>query len=179
VDHITKTLTVKGIIYIDGNVTTTGSVNRYTGQATLYVSGTFTVNGTLCGGIAFDACDFASWNPNTTMLTVVADGNAGLERYSISFGNSAQFQGALYAISAIFLGTWAKSDGPMVGSTIVLSNHVANDPFAHHDRSARVCPATRTSTPSELAAAVRRLSSSPLEHCRTDVRGFAPTGLAP
>jgi hypothetical protein len=110
-------------------VTTTGSVNRYTGQATLYVSGTFTVNGTLCGGVAFDACDFASWNPNTTMLTVVADGNAGLERYSISFGNSAQFQGALYATSAIFLGTWAKSDGPVVGSTIVLSNHVANDPF--------------------------------------------------
>jgi hypothetical protein len=128
-NHLTKTLTVKGVIYIDGNVTTTGSVNRYTGQATLYVSGTFTINGTLCGGIALGTCDFASWNPNTTMLTVVADGNAGLAPYSISLGNSAQFQGALYATSAIYLGTWARSDGPMVGSTIVLSNHVSTDPF--------------------------------------------------
>jgi hypothetical protein len=128
-NHLTKTLTVRGVIFIDGNVTTTGSVNRYTGQATLYVSGTFTVDGSLCGGIALGTCDFASWNPNTTMLTVVADGNGGVEPYSVSFGNSARFQGALYATSAIYLGTWAKSDGPMVGSTIVLSNHVATDPF--------------------------------------------------
>jgi hypothetical protein len=128
-NHLTKTLTVKGVIFIDGSVTTTGVLNRYAGQATLYVSGTFTVQGTLCGGLAGLTCDFASWNPNTTMLTVVADGNGGLEPYSITLGNSAQFQGALYATSAIYLGTWAKSDGPMVGSTIVLSNHVTTDPF--------------------------------------------------
>jgi hypothetical protein len=128
-NNLTKTLTVKGVIFIDGNVTTTGVLNRYQGQATLYVSGTFTVDGTLCGGIAGLTCDFASWNPNTTMLTVVADGKGGLEPYSITLGNSAQFQGALDATTAIYLGTWAKSDGPMVGSTIVLSNHVTTDPF--------------------------------------------------
>jgi hypothetical protein len=128
-DHITNTLTVKGVVFIDGNVKTSGTLNRYTGQATLYVSGTFTVEGKLCGGLAVLSCDFSTWNPNSTMLTVVAGGNSGLEPYSVNFGNDAQFQGALYATSAIYLGTWAKSDGPMVGSTIVLSNHVTTDPF--------------------------------------------------
>jgi hypothetical protein len=128
-NHLAQTLTVKGVIFIDGSVRTSGLLSRYTGQATLYVSGTFTVDGKLCGGLAGLACDFSTWDPNSTMLTVVAGGNGGIEPYSITFGNSAQFQGALYAMSAIYLGTWAKSDGPMVGSTIVLSNHVTTDPF--------------------------------------------------
>jgi hypothetical protein len=128
-NHLTQMLTVKGVIFIDGNVRTSGLLNRYTGQATLYVSGTFTVEGKLCGGLSGLACDFSTWDPNSTMLTVVAGGNGGIEPYSITFGNSAQFQGALYAMSAIYLGTWAKSDGPMVGSTIVLSNHVTTDAF--------------------------------------------------
>jgi hypothetical protein len=44
-------------------------------------------------------------------------------------GNSAEFQGAFYSTSSISLGNDAHSDGPMVGRTIVLANHVDTDPF--------------------------------------------------
>ena len=128
-NHLTQTLTVKGVIFIDGSVRASAALSRYTGQATLYVSGTFAVDGKLCASISGGTCDFSTWDPNATMLTVVAGGNGGIEPYSVTFGNATQFQGALYSMSAIYLGTWAKSDGPMVGSTIVLSNHVTTDPF--------------------------------------------------
>ena len=46
----TEVLTVKGVIYVDGNVTIgDGAVDQYVGQATLYVSGYVKVNGRMCG----------------------------------------------------------------------------------------------------------------------------------
>jgi len=128
-NSLTKTLTVKGVIFIDGNVTTTGVLNRYQGQATLYVSGTFTVDGTLCGGVAGLTCDFASWNPNTTMLTVVADGKGGLEPYSITLGNSCAFPGRPVRHDRDLprhLGQVGRADGREHDRP---SNHVTTDPF--------------------------------------------------
>ena len=76
----TKKLTVRGTIYIDGSVkVANGALNEYNGQATIYLSGTLLMNAntSLCGGISGGACDFAAWNPNTEMLTFVADGHGG------------------------------------------------------------------------------------------------------
>src|SRR4030095_5029250 len=71
-----KTLTVKGTIFIDGSARiTNGALNTYNGQATLYLSGTFRATGSLCGSVTAGACAFTTWNPNTELLTIVAHGH--------------------------------------------------------------------------------------------------------
>lgn len=130
----TKMLTVSGTIYIDGSLkVTNGSLNQYNGQATLYLSGTFVVdNGAkLCGGVSGSNCDFAAWNPNTEMLTIVADGNGGQAGVGngVKVDNNGQFQGGLFATSAVEFTNNARSDGPIVGSTVKFNNNVQNDQF--------------------------------------------------
>jgi hypothetical protein len=133
-NNSTKTLTVAGTIYIDGSATVSnGTINQYNGQATLYLSGTLLVgnNTKLCGGISGSDCDFGSWNPNTEMLTIVTEGNGG----SAGTGNgilidqNSQFQGGLFAQSAVAFSNNSRSDGPIVGSTVELTNNVQNDQF--------------------------------------------------
>jgi hypothetical protein len=130
----TKVLTVKGTIFIDGSArVTNGFTNQYNGQATLYLSGTFLVNNSskLCGGISGSNCDFAAWNPNTEMLTIVADGIAGQAgtNNSIKVDNNGQFQGGLFGTNVVEFSNNARSDGPIVGSTINFNNNVQNDQF--------------------------------------------------
>ena len=49
----TKTLTAKGTIYIDGSAkVANGAVNTYNGQAAIYLSGTFLLDGKLCGAVS-------------------------------------------------------------------------------------------------------------------------------
>jgi hypothetical protein len=125
-------LTVTGTIYIDGSVrVSNGALNQYNGQATLYLSGTFLLNGKLCGGISGGECDFSAWNPNTEMLTVVANGIGGQvpESSSISVENNGQFQGGLFATGSINFSNNSKSDGPMVGTQIIMANNMTSDSF--------------------------------------------------
>ena len=130
----TKVLTVAGTIFIDGSAKfSNGALNQYNGQGTIYLSGTFLfVNNTMmCGGISGSACDFASWNPNTEMLTLVANGNGGQAGTgnSILVSQGAKFQGGLFATANLSYENNAQSDGPMVGDTIVIANNVNNDSF--------------------------------------------------
>jgi hypothetical protein len=130
----TKMLTVSGTIYIDGSVkVTNGALNQYNGQATLYLSGTLVLNNSskLCGGVSGSNCDFAAWNPNTEMLTIVTNGNGGQAGVDngIKVDNNGQFQGGLFATSAVEFTNNARSDGPIVGSTVKFNNNVQNDQF--------------------------------------------------
>jgi hypothetical protein len=127
----TKVLTVAGTIFIDGSAKISNSLAQYTGQATLYLSGTLLINGKLCGGISGSACDAASWDPNSEMLTIVTNSTGGQVSVGdgVQLANNAGFQGALYSTGAIELGNNAWSDGPMVGSQIVLSNNVVTNSF--------------------------------------------------
>ena len=128
----TKTLTTIGTIYIDGSAkVSNGAVNTYNGQATLYLSGTFWQNGSLCGKVSGSSCDFNGWNPNTELLTIVANGNGGQVNPgdSIEVENNFSFQGGLYATNAVELGNNVTVDGPIVGSQILLSNNLATNNF--------------------------------------------------
>src|SRR6266550_681847 len=88
----TKTLTVSGTIYIDGSAKISNSaLNSYDGQATLYLSGTFLANGSLCASVSGASCDFPSWNPNFDMFMVVANGNGG----QVNTGDSIQLSNNL------------------------------------------------------------------------------------
>jgi hypothetical protein len=129
-----KVLTVAGTIYIDGSVkVTNGYLNQYNGQATLYLSGTFVINNNskLCGGVSGSDCDFSAWNPNTEMLTIVADGLGGQAGTgnSILVDNNAQFQGGLFATNNLEFTNNARSDGPMVANEVKLANNVQTDAF--------------------------------------------------
>src|SRR5213076_882563 len=62
-------LTVSGTIYIDGSAKISNcALNSYDGQATLYLSGTFRVTGSLCASISGTDCDFSTWNPDFDMI---------------------------------------------------------------------------------------------------------------
>jgi hypothetical protein len=126
-----KNLTVKGTIFIDGSAKLTSSLATYNGQATLYLSGTLLVSGSLCGGVVAGACNFASWNPNSEMLTIVANGTGGQAGTgnSIQATNNAAFQGGLFATGNVEYSNNAHSDGPIMGSEIILSNNVITDSF--------------------------------------------------
>lgn len=130
----TKTLTLKGTIFIDGSASVTnGTLNKYDGQATMYLSGVFYINNSskLCGGVSGSSCDFASWNPNNELLTVVTNGSGGVagEGNGILIDNNAQFQGGLFATYDVAFINNARSDGPIVGRTVKLANNVQNDQF--------------------------------------------------
>ena len=130
----TKTLTLRGTIFIDGSVSiTNGFLNKYDGQSTLYLSGIFYINNSskLCGGASGTDCAFSTWNPNNELLTVVADGQGGIAGTGngILVDNNAQFQGGLFATYDVAFANNARSDGPIVGRTIKFSNNVQNDQF--------------------------------------------------
>jgi hypothetical protein len=129
----TKNLTMVGTIMIDGSAKiSNGALNTYNGQATLYLSGTFYANGSLCGAAGSGlACNFSGWNPNSEMLTIVANGNGGqvTPGDSIQVVNNYSIQGGLYGTNNVELGNNVNVDGPIVGSQILLSNNLATNAF--------------------------------------------------
>lgn len=130
-NNTTKKLTVKGALYIDGSATiSNNSVNEYDGLATLYLSGTFRIDGNaqLCGGVAAGSCDFAAWDPNTDNLGIIANGNDGSGN-SVILQNSSRMQGSLYATYAVDVGNFAAYDGPMVAGTFKLANNIVTHEF--------------------------------------------------
>ena len=91
------TLTVHGTIFFDGNIHVrpgAGVRIDYDGQATLYASGEIEVEDDvwLCG---VAACD-ATWDPQTDLLVLVADGVGWHEGIDVEY--NAKFQGG--ALSA-------------------------------------------------------------------------------
>ena len=133
-NNTTKTLTVKGTIFIDGSLSVTNNtINKYDGQATIYASGVFFINNNarLCGGVSGSECNFAAWNPNNEMLTMVTNGSGGMAGTGngIMVENNGQFQGGLFATFDVAFTNNARSDGPIVGRTVKFENNVQNDQF--------------------------------------------------
>lgn len=110
-----------------------GAINTYTGQATLYASGSVLLkNSTLCAqlNVARTAYDTLNWNPNQRLLCIVSNGNGSLAQDSqVSAGDgvqltSAYFQGAVFATNDVEIQTTSTIDGPIVGSTVKLGQSV-------------------------------------------------------
>jgi hypothetical protein len=131
-NNTTKTLTISGTIYIDGSAKISNSaVNSYNGYGTIYLSGTFRVTGSMCAALLNGACNFAGWNPDKDLLMVVANGNGGQVNPgdSIMMDNNFSYQGGLYGTNAVEFGNNNNVDGPIVGSSIVLSNNLTTNAF--------------------------------------------------
>jgi Tfp pilus assembly protein PilX len=123
-DAASHVLTVKGTVFIDGNVRAgNGLLDTYNGQGVLYVSGSFEVtsNTKLCAAAVAGDCDFAGWAPQTNLLAVIANGNGGgnvFTGYSVSVGSSSRFQGALFGTYGVSFGSLSKNQGPIIASFI-------------------------------------------------------------
>jgi len=139
-DATSRVLTVSGTIFIDGQVKIdNGQINRYVGQAVLYVSGAFNLaNGSkMCAVVAGTDCDFSTnaWDPNTNLFGVVSNGNGGVGVFagnSVQLGCNDRFQGALFGTNAVYFASGvspAKQQGPMVASTVVFSSSAVAYPF--------------------------------------------------
>jgi Tfp pilus assembly protein PilX len=149
-------LSIRGVIYIDGSAyISNGVTNSYRGlnsagthppgsggddglggQATLYLSGSFSMSqggSELCGwdtvndaaAVTDGNCDFSKWTPNTSMLIVAAHGSPA----SASFSNGAWFQGGIFSQANVDVGQSSQIEGPIISNTITLGNSVKMKPL--------------------------------------------------
>lgn len=129
----THTMTIGGVIYIDGSVTIgDGSIDEYNGLASMWVSGTASINGTMCGKKNAGAtdCDFAAWNPNTEMWILVAHGNDGSGNSVLLPDSSGdKWEGGVYATNAISVANNGTIEGPIIAATFKTSNNFVVKPF--------------------------------------------------
>jgi hypothetical protein len=125
----TNKLTVSGTIFIDGSAKiANGALNTYNGQATLYLSGTFLMSsGTkLCAAVSGSDCDFAGWDPNKKLFTIVANGSGGQNPTGVSIWlKDASWQGALFGTSIVRLEGQTNFGGPAIGSEVELGYNVS------------------------------------------------------
>ena len=140
-NNTTKTLTVLGTIFIDGNAQVT-QAGRYTGQATLYLSGSWYMGGSskMCavvvGGAGSD-CNWTTgaWDPNTRLLSVVTNGAGGFSGSvaadtTVNIDSSAMWQGAIYGGPyRARVQSSAKFAGPIIADEVMLSSSVQSSPF--------------------------------------------------
>jgi Tfp pilus assembly protein PilX len=143
-------LSIRGTVFIDGNVTINGlvkyrGVNKYGthpsgsdgsdglgGMGVLYVSGTVSLSnsGVFCGWdtvhdtAAYNGsnCDFSAWTPGTSMLMFVAHGG-------VTLNQSSYFQGAIFSDGNVTLGQSAQTEGPIITSTLTLGQSVQMKPL--------------------------------------------------
>lgn len=140
-DAVTRTLTVNGTVFIDGSAKVdNGQVNRYVGQGTIYLSGTFLVStgSKLCAVVAGADCDFEGWDPRAagaSMLTVVTNGSGGQLPVGMGaqIGSSASYEGMLYATNVVQLGSGAQTKGGMVAWTIYFGSSTRTYSFPELD----------------------------------------------
>jgi Tfp pilus assembly protein PilX len=154
-DNTTKILTVRGTFYFDASLTVSQAgvyrginsagnhpsgdltgADGIGGQAVIYASGGFTMSNSaqLCGwNTRTDAaaksggnCSFSLWTPNTSMLMIVTH-KAGAA--SVSFSQSSQFQGGIYAVGDVSTGNSSEVDGPMLTNSVTIGNSVTLRPI--------------------------------------------------
>lgn len=127
----TKTLTVQGVVYFDGNVTfESGS---YDGHGTIYTTGYATLNGDMCGKVSGSTCDFRTdgggWDPNDEMLILVAGGTNASGQGIVFGATNIDWQGGLYSTGNITFENNAHVEGPLIAKTVDFENNVTAQPF--------------------------------------------------
>jgi hypothetical protein len=149
-DATNHILSVRGTVFIDGNVSINGlvkyrGVNKYGahpsgsdgtdglgGMMVMYVSGTVSLSnsGVFCGWdtvhdtAAYNGsnCDFNAWTPGTSMFMFVAKGG-------VTLNQSSYFQGAIFSEGNVTLGQSAQTEGPIITNTLTLGQSVQMKPL--------------------------------------------------
>jgi Tfp pilus assembly protein PilX len=142
-NNSTKMLTIRGTIFIDGDVYVS-QMGAYTGQATLYMAGSFYMSGSnkMCAVRVSSSpgadCNWTvgAWNPNSTLLTVVTKGGGGnagavVSDTSVLIDSSTQWQGAIYggAFKARLLSS-IRFQGPVIADEVYTDSSLQTEPFS-------------------------------------------------
>jgi Tfp pilus assembly protein PilX len=113
----TKTLTINGNVFLDGNLTITGTGSTYTGSGVIEAAGTITFVGNATTLCATNPCNFSNWqgsSGNNSMLTLVA---LKSNSTAITFSDNIQtFQGSLWcqpSSSMTFIRNGVTVEGPI------------------------------------------------------------------
>lgn len=117
------TLTIAGTIFFDGNITFKNLTNAvYVGRATIYASGTITVQNstTLCGAVGCGD----NWNAMQNLLAFVAGSSTDTVGFSIA--NSSTFQGAVFAVNDYDEQNGSTMWGPVIARQVALANNTSN-----------------------------------------------------
>jgi hypothetical protein len=144
-DASTKTLTIKGTVFIDGNARidppSGTSVVTYTGVGSLYLSGSFVVKGTnFCAIKSGTTCDWSlpgsgHWDVQNNFIDVVAGlvGGGGQSETPASDVSvelyGAGFQGAVTASQRVDVSTNSSFQGPLVERAMSLGQSLTTYPF--------------------------------------------------
>jgi hypothetical protein len=137
-----KRLTIQGTVFIDGNAQVTQAA-EYTGQGTLYLSGSFYIGGSarMCavrvsvGGECNFTTGAGAWDPNTKLFTVVTNGAGGFSGQvaadtTVNIDSSAQWQGAIYGGPyKARIQSSAEFAGPVIADEVVLSSSIEAQSF--------------------------------------------------
>ena len=130
-DNTTKTLTVKGVIYIDGSAyVSNNATNIYKGQGTL-VSLRDVRHQRHVAALRRRRerqLRLHRWDPNTEMFGIIADGK-DTSGYGVKLQNSARLQGSIYATWNVLLENQTQFDGPLVAGSFTLENNVVTHEF--------------------------------------------------
>ena len=128
-NHVTKRLTVRGVMYYDGSMTASGATIVYDGAATIYLTGTmsFAENTKLCAVNVGTACDFDTWDPGSEMLIFVANGGSNVN--SVVIDNGTHFQGGFLAKNTVDLGNTSQVEGPMIAEHLSIKQNVTLKPL--------------------------------------------------
>ena len=117
------TLTIKGTVYFDGNLTWSNlNLIQYDGKAVIYASGEIIIanRADLCG---VAACD-ATWDPDVDLLVFVA-GSLTAQGSTIiggDVGNHVNFQGALYIVNDFEMDNNTSIWGPVITRSATVAN---------------------------------------------------------
>lgn len=117
------TLTISGVIFIDGPVKINNNVNAvYQGKGVIYATGQVLIsnNAKLCGT---NGCTSA-WNPNVDMLVFVAGTTAVDDGFVVR--NNARFQGAAYVEQDFREWNNATVTGPIIARRIRVRNNAVH-----------------------------------------------------
>jgi hypothetical protein len=128
----TNVLTVRGVIYIDGSVTSSNTQATYQGSGTLYVGGQFAFTGNDAKLCANSNCTFTTWDPNSEMLILVADGQSGNQDAFLFNGNNNKFQGGIFCDPNARLnlsGNNIEIQGPIICGTFNFQNNAVLKPL--------------------------------------------------
>lgn len=126
-NHTTHTLTVKGTIFIDGSATIQNSAvyrspeDPNKAHAVIYLSGTlYMKNASLCAIASGNSCDWNAWVPDDKLLVFATHWQGGLCAAGVGTQVvSSNFQGALYADYDILTETTSRTQGPLVGASVI------------------------------------------------------------
>jgi hypothetical protein len=122
-DNTTKTLTINGTIWIDGNINLVGNYNaKYAGNGTIYVNGVVSETGTVyvCGpgsaGSGAGSCNGTLWNPSLGQLGMVAINPSGASS-GYQFTGNGQWDLTALAVGAIVNTGNVVMTGPVIADS--------------------------------------------------------------